>query len=130
MTIVSGLYVPGSKYDTTLPYTYMAKEFIIEGEEDITNHYFADTICGLIDYLDENFLTPDRVEIFGVYRNSEIMLDKKYCTDGNGKWLKRPEICHSLEEHYKQTMEIQYKGHLEHHDCSFTDRERDGIGPF
>lgn len=130
MTIVSGLYVPGSKYDNTLPYTYMAKEFILDGDEDVTNHYFADTICGLIDYLEENSIRAEKVDIFGIYLNNEILLDKKYCTDSNGNWLKRPEICHSLEENYKQTMQIQYKGHLEHSDCAFTDRERNGIGPF
>ena len=45
---------PRSKYDDTLPYTYMARVPAIEGDDELFSYYFADTICGLIEYLYEN----------------------------------------------------------------------------
>ena len=47
-----------SKYDKSLPYTYEARVPIIEGE-DLYNYYFADTICGLFEYLEENGVSPE-----------------------------------------------------------------------
>ena len=44
------------------------------------------------------------------------------------KWLPRPEICHSLETHYKETLEERYKGHVEKDTCLFEDRDRKGRG--
>lgn len=130
MGIIRKFIGPKSKYDKTIPYTYSAKVKIIEGDENLVNHYFADTICGLIEYLDENNISPSEVELFGCYLNKEIPLDKKYCTSENGQWLKRPDICHSLETHYKDSMEEQYKGHVELGECSYEDRDRKGSGPF
>lgn len=130
MNIIKKFIGPKSKYDKTIPYTYVAKVQIIEGDESLLHHYFADTICGLIEYLDENNINPDEVELFGCYLKKEIPLDKKYCTSEDGKWLKRPDICHSLETHYKETLEEQYKGHVELGECSYEDRDRKGSGPF
>jgi hypothetical protein len=130
MNVISGLFVPGSKYDESIPYTYMAKEFLIQDDDELINHYFADTICGLLDYLGENGIKPEDVEIWGIYRNKELMLNKKLCVGDNGAWLNRPEICHSLEEYYNKTLEEQYKGHDELTDCSYIDRERQGTGPY
>ena len=119
-----------SKYDSSIPYTYIAKVKIFDRDDDLVNHYFADTICGVIEYLAANNILPEDVELFACYQKKEIPIDKKYCLSEEGKWLERPEICHSLEEHYKQTMEEQYKGHVELGDCSFDDRDREGSGPY
>lgn len=53
MDIVRKVLGPVSKYNKTLPYTYMAKVPIIEGDDELFAYYFADTICGLIEYLVE-----------------------------------------------------------------------------
>jgi len=108
----------------------MAMVPAIPGETEMFEHFFADTICGLIEYLDKNKISPDEAELFGVYRQQEIPLDITYCTDEDGRWLSRPDICHSLEKHFEQTLEEQYLGHVDKGACSFEDRERRGTGPF
>jgi hypothetical protein len=128
MGIVRKFLGPKSKYDPSIPYTYFAKVPIVEGNEDLVHYYFSDTICGLIEYLDKNNISPEEVELFGCYLKKEIPIDKKYCLSEDGSWLKRPDICNSLETHYKQTMEEQYKGHIPLGDCSFDDRERKVVG--
>jgi len=128
MGIVRKILGPKSKYDESIPYTYFAKIPIVAGDEDLVNYYFSDTICGLIEYLDENNISPEEVQLFGCYLKKEILIDKKYCLSEDGKWLKRPNICNSLETHFKQTMETQYKGHVALGDCSFDDRERKVVG--
>jgi hypothetical protein len=132
MGIIKKFIGPKSKYDQSIPYTYIAKVPIIEGDNDesMMNYYFSDTICGLVEYLDKNKIEPEEVELFGCYQQKEIPIDKKYCLSENGTWLKRPDICHSLETHYKNTMEEQFKGHVEHGVCSFEDRDREGSGPY
>jgi len=130
MGIIRKIIGPKSKYDRSLPYTYMARIPAFEGDNEFYAHYFADTICGLIEYLDDSEIDPADTDIFGLYLKEEIPLDKKYCISDEGKWLKRPDICESLEKHYKNTLERQYKGHVEKSDCSFNDRERTGSGPF
>jgi hypothetical protein len=132
MGIIKKIIGPKSKYDKSLPYAYIAKVPIIAGGEDesMIHYYFADTICALVEFLDKNNINPDDTELFGCYHKEEIHLDKKYCMSEDGKWLKRPEICHSLETHYLTTMEEQYRGHIELGECSFDDRERQGSGPF
>ncbi len=130
MNLHSSLFGPRSKYDRSLPYTYVARVRIIDGVDDLTNAFFADTICGLIDYLDANNVEPSDVHLCGLYLDREIPLDVQFCVDGNGRWLERPEICHALEEHYKQTLDIQYKGHRELEPCSYEDRDRQGSGPY
>ena len=132
MGIIKNFIGPKSKYDKTIPYTYIAKVQIIEGvtDENMMNYYFSDTICGLIEHLDENNISPADVELFGCYQKKEIPIEKKYCLSEDGNWLKRPDICHSLETHYKETLEEQYKGHIEFGECSFEDRDRRGSGPY
>ncbi|MBE0642680.1 MAG: hypothetical protein IH600_01210 [Bacteroidetes bacterium] len=130
MNLNTSLFGPRSKYDRSLPYTYVARVRIIDGNSDLTNAFFADTICGLIDYLDTNNIEPREVELCGLYLDREIPLDVKYCIDEQGHWLERPDICHSLEQHYKESLDLQYKGHHEHETCSYDDRERQGSGPY
>lgn len=40
MGLVRKIIGPKSKYDKTIPYTYMAKVPIIEGDDDLANYYF------------------------------------------------------------------------------------------
>ena len=85
MGIVRKILGPLSKYDKTLPYTYMAKVTIIEGDDDLSNYYFADTICGLVEHLDKNNIEPDDVELFGCYLKKEIPLDNDPLLIDDGK---------------------------------------------
>lgn len=130
MNVVKKFIGPSSKYDDSIPFTYIAKVRILNNDTNLVNNYFSDTICGLIDYLNKNKIFPEDTELFACYRKKEIAIDKKYCVSEDGKWLERPEICHSLEQHFKQTIEEQYKGHFEHGECSFDDRDREGSGPY
>lgn len=128
MGVLRKILGPQSKYDKTIPYTYFAKVTVFEDDDESAHYYFSDTICGLVEYLDEHNIKPDEVELFGCYLKKEIPIDKKYCLSEDGKWLKRPDICSSLEAHYQKTMEEQYKGHTALGSCSFEDRERTVIG--
>jgi len=130
MNLIKKIMGPRSKYDKSIPYTYMAREPVLDEADELYNHYFSDTVCGLIEYLDENRIEPETIKLFGLYRKREIELDIKYCIDDKGNWLKRPKICNSLETHYKNSLEFQYKGHAEKTPCMYEDRERDGNGPY
>ena len=130
MGIVRKFLGPKSKYDKTIPYTYIAKVPVIEGDDSLVNYYMSDTICGLIEYLAEKDISPEEVALFGCYLKKEIPIDKKFCLSEDGSWLKRPDICRSLETHYRETLEEEYKGHVELGECSFDDRDRKGDGPF
>lgn len=130
MNVVRKIIGPSSKYDDSIPYAYIAKVKAINRDDNIINNYFSDTICGLITYLNKNRILPEETELFACYRKKEIPIDKKYCVSEDSKWLERPEICHSLEQHFKHFAEEQYKGHIEHGECSFDDRDREGSGPF
>jgi len=130
MEIIKKFIGPSSKYDDSIPYTYIAKVKILDRYDNLVKHYFADAICGLIEYLSNNNILPEDAELFACYKKKEIPIDKKYCLSETGKWLERPEICQSLEEHYRQTVEEQYKGHVELGECSFEDRDCEGSGPY
>jgi hypothetical protein len=121
---------PSSKYDHSLPYTYKARVLPIEGVDDIYDDCFSDTICGLLEYLEKSNITPDAVQLFGIYRGKELPLDIRFCLTPDGQWLERPEICHSLEEHFHATLEEQYRGHVEHGSCEYEDRKRKAVGPY
>jgi hypothetical protein len=47
--IITKILGPLSKYDKSLPYTYMAKVIVIEDDDELANYYFADTICGIVE---------------------------------------------------------------------------------
>jgi hypothetical protein len=131
MGVVRKFLGPRSKYDKSLPHAYEARVDVLSGRgtEPMFNHYFSDTICGLIEYLDENGIKPADVQLFGVYRKTQIPLETRPCTDDSGAWLSRPELCRSLEEHFQNTLLERYKGHVEKGECSYEDRDRDSIGP-
>jgi hypothetical protein len=108
----------------------MARVPALEGDKDLYNFYFADTICGLIEYLEKQDISPKETEVLGLYNQEEIPLAIECCISEDGKWLSRPEICRSLENQYKNTLEEKYKGHVEIGSCSYEDRDREGSGPF
>ncbi|MBC8426118.1 hypothetical protein H8E07_18550, partial [bacterium] len=70
MGVLSKWAGPKSKRDRTLPYTYEARVDALggQGSEPGPESHFADTICGVIDYLGGNDIPPARVELFVVYR--------------------------------------------------------------
>ncbi len=121
MGIIKKIFGARSKYDKTLPYSYMAKHFIVNGNEDICNYYYSDTICSLLEYLTEHNIAPSETELFGLYTKHEIKLDKNICSE-NDKWILKPFLCKILEEHYDKTKDELYKGHVAGGDCSFEDR--------
>lgn len=125
MGIVRKVLGPLSKYDKSLPYTYIAKVTVLEGDDELANYYFADTICGLVEHLDKNNIEPDEVELFECYLKKEIPLDNDPLLTEDGKWLNRPELCRKLVGHYQKTNDDRYKGHEAHSDCSFDDRDRE-----
>jgi len=106
----------------------MAKVPSINGIEDFYSYYFADTICGLIDYLDNHDIGPEGVALYGLYLKKEVQIEKELCLDTHQKWLGRPKICRSLEAKFKKTLKERYKGHIENDPCSIDDRERKGRG--
>ncbi len=131
MGLVRKILGPRSKYDKTIPYTYEARVSLPGGGDEnlLTQHYFSDTLCGLIETLDGEGIAADEVKLYGVYRKEEFELDTDPCTDEQGAWLSRPELCRALEETYAATLEERYKGHVEKGHCSYEDRDRRGIGP-
>lgn len=132
MSIIRKFIGPKSKYDKSLPFMYEACIDVLYGQGDapVYNYYQCDTVCGLIEYLDENGIAPEDVQLYGIYSGKKIQLDTNYCTNIEGEWLRRPEICIALEEHFRETLEAQYKGHRAFEECDFDDRDRTGGGPF
>jgi hypothetical protein len=128
MKILRKILGPKSKYDKSLPYTYLAKEEIIKGDV-LYSYYYSDTLCGLVEHLDKKEVPPQDVEIFGLYKGKEKKLDKSILYDENNNWLLRPEICKALEQYFEETKNSLYKGHNELEPCMFDDRDRAGEGP-
>ena len=120
MSILEKILGPKSKYDKSLPYTYEARIRILEGSEEY-NSYFSDTICGLVEYLHQNGIKPDEVQIVEVYQQQEFPIDAKRFTTPDHQWLFKPDICRAFEKHYA--------GHIRDKTCSFKDRGRAGMGP-
>ena len=131
MGIVETVMGPRSKHDKGLPYTYEAWVDILggRGTAPVFDHYFSNILCGLIEYLDDKGFLTDDVRMYGVYRGRKTRLLKELCSDENGSWVKRPELCHALEEHFRRTQEEAYRGHVEKGPCAFEDRSRNGLGP-
>ncbi|OGS98096.1 MAG: hypothetical protein A3F73_11580 [Gallionellales bacterium RIFCSPLOWO2_12_FULL_59_22] len=111
---------PKSKYDKSLPYTYEARVRIFEGSEEY-NSYLSDTICGLVEYLHENGIKPDEVQILEIYQEQELPIDAKRFTASDQQWLFKPDICRAFEDYYE--------GHIQADTCSFSDRNGKGSGP-
>ena len=128
MGIIRKFLGPKSKYDKSLPYTYLAKEAIIKGDI-LYSYYYSDTLCGLIEHLDIKDVLPKEVEIYALYKGKEKKLDKTIFLDNNNEWLFRPGLCRKLEEYFEKTNDTLYMGHKELETCAFDDRDRTGEGP-
>lgn len=120
MGLLGKLFGPKSKYDHSLPYTYEARVRIFEDEDEFKT-FVSDTICGLIEHLEQNGVAPDEAEIYEIYLERETAIAASLFTNAEGRWLKRPEICRAFEQHYP--------GHIRESSCSFEDRERACLGP-
>lgn len=119
MSVIEKIIGPKSKYDKSIPYTYEARIRIIEGSDEY-NSCFSDTICGLVKYLHGKGISPREVQIMEVYQDREIPIDVEFFTTPDRRWLFKPEICRSFEEHYK--------GHIQNNTCTFKDRDCSGSG--
>ena len=124
MKIVHKLLGPRSKYVKKIPYTYEARvdELAGKGKEPVYSYYYADTLCGLLEYLEKNDVAPENVEIFEVYQKGDNKVMTKFCVDNKNHWLKRPDICKSLHD--------RYIGHIDEDHCTYRDRDRKGKGPY
>jgi hypothetical protein len=130
MNLARMILGPKSKYDQTLPFTYYAITHQEIGLEEFTQQYYADTICGLVQYLDKKNIPPETVSLYGAYVNGkDKILETTSCTDQNGTWLSRPTICESMETCYKKTKNDCYRGHQKNGRCNFDDRSNTGSGP-
>lgn len=124
MGILQKVVKTSSKYDKTLPYTYMAKLFIVEGDEDLCHYYYADTICSLVSHLDKENIASEEVHIYSLYNDKEVELNNDIFTSEENEWLLVPYLCRALEDHYYETKDELYKGHCEDDECSFEDRDQ------
>ena len=125
MSLLNSLSGPKSKHKKHLPYTYEAQIDRLNGlgsKEDLT-YFYADTLCALIHYLDEQNIEPKNVRLIAFFKDEEIPIDTQPMTKDH-KWLKRPALCRSLEQHYQATQLKEYVGHEMHSDCEFSDRDR------
>ncbi len=113
------LFSPKSKHDQDIPYTYEARCQVIEGEEEY-NSYFADTVCGLIAYVQSNGFSPKRLSLHEIYKNKEVEIPKHKYIDSNSAWLDKPQLCLSFKDIYPK--------HISHNGCKFEDRSAQGIG--
>ncbi len=120
MNMLKKIFGPRSKYIKEIPYTYEARVDVLQGtgDEPVYNYYYADTVCGLIDYLDSADIDPEEVEIFEVYQEGDNKMKTELCITENKEWLSRPGICKSLRG--------KYIGHIDEDHCAYRDRNREG----
>jgi hypothetical protein len=132
MDIAKKILGPKSKYDKRLPYSFEARVDVLagQGKAPVDQHWFSETLCGLIEILDAEGIAPAQARLFGVYRKEQTPMDPAPCMDAQGAWLQRPELCRSLEAYYVRTGDERYRGHREHDACDYEDRDRKGIAPY
>lgn len=124
--------MPKSKKDKTIPYTYEARTDLLHGQgtEPMDEHWFADTLCGLVALMADQGVAPADVRLYAVFQGEESQLDAVICTGDDGNWIAPPRLCHVLEEHYALTRDERYRGHVEEGDCRYIDRDKEGHGPY
>ncbi|HMM55368.1 MAG TPA: hypothetical protein PKC23_10170 [Candidatus Desulfobacillus sp.] len=120
MGLVARILGPKSKYEKSLPYSYEARVRVFEDGSD-PKTYLSDTICGLVEHLERNRVDPAATEIFEIFQERETPIDARRFVGAGGRWMTRPELCRSFEQHYP--------GHIHATGCSFEDRERGCAGP-
>lgn len=124
MNIFRKIAGPRSKYLTFLPYTYEARVDVLygHGDEPLYLYYNADTLCGLIECLQEKDIGADEVEIFEIYVSGNLRIKNEVCLDKKHHWLKRPHLCKALKGNYI--------GHSDEDNCAYQDRDRQACGPY
>ena len=121
MSILRKFLGPKSKYDHRLPYTYVAR-VTVTGVEGMAESYVSDTLCALLERLDDENAERAEVTILEIRPEGEFPVLLEHCVGPDGKWLRRPEACRSFEEHYA--------GHEKQGRCCYRDRSRATDGPF
>ncbi|MCB1696172.1 MAG: hypothetical protein H6984_13115 [Pseudomonadales bacterium] len=119
MSILDRVLGPASKYDKSIPYTYEARYFYLEGTQDFSS-FLSDTICGLVHYLMARGLNPGSVDIFEIYQNREVQIDPALYAENADTWITGTDLCLAFQKHYP--------GHIHSGSCSFDDRGIDGCG--
>lgn len=127
-----GRTITSSQRNRALPYTYEAQVDRLRGQgsEPVDWSFFSDTVCGIVRLLIDEGYEPHEVHLFGAYGGKLTELDVGPCVGDDGKWLTPPRLCHELEEHYRNTMDERYLGHVEHGECMFEDRDQTPRGPY
>ena len=129
---MSGHATARSQRDASIPYTYEAQVDRLRGQgsEPMDWSYFSDTICGLVRLMIDEGIKPTEVRFYGAYRKELTKLDTEPCVGEDGDWLTPPRLCHALETHFRETKDERYRGHVEHGECMFEDRDKEGRGPY
>ena len=121
MSILRDILGPASKYDRRLPYAYEAS-ISVAGVPGMIDHYFSDTLCGLLERLADERVAPGEVELFENRTGEQVPILVEHCVGVDGNWLRRPEACRSFAKHYA--------GHEQAGRCCYRDRSRESAGPF
>ena len=121
MGILEKFLGPASKYDRRLPYAYAAR-VVVSGVPGMTEHYVSDTLCGLLERLHQEHVSPEDVTIREVHTEGEMPILTKHCVTSDGTWLLRPQSC--------RVFETRYTGHERTGRCCYRDRDRTADGPF
>jgi hypothetical protein len=112
MNILTKLF--GSKYDKKIPYTYHAKRYVFDKDEDITIDWVSDTICGLCNFLKKKKEDPSEIVIYECFNGKEVELPKEFYCNGN-KWKPKKELCCAHQ---------RYGSAGKAGDCKFNDRNQ------
>ncbi len=121
MSILQKVLGPASKYDRRLPYDYEAS-VAVAGVPGMVNHYFCDTLCGLLERLADERIDPAEVAIVENHREGAVPILIEHCVGADGAWLRRPEACRSFALHYP--------GHEKAGRCCYRDRSRESVGTY
>lgn len=90
----------GADDNNTFPYTYQAVVNILDEDDSIQVSYFADTICGLITFLNKRRENPGRTRVFEIYRGQETLIPSQCYLRADGCWCSRHELCHPMTSRY------------------------------
>ncbi len=98
MKIVEKIF--SANKNNTYPYTYQAVINILGEDDSIKMSYFADTICGLVEFLKKRQEDPGLTEIFEIYQGKQTTIPSQCYLGGDGHWFSRQELCHPMSSRY------------------------------
>lgn len=113
MKITPTIFSPPSKYDKNIPFAYEARHHIGR-DQDVTDSYFSDTVCGLIGYLKLVGLKPGHFMIYEIYKDREIRIAPHMYSKDEDRWRIGNELCQSFKKIYPD--------HIGTESCLFADR--------